>query len=278
MSVTPMPTNQALFDTAPTRLKLVTFNTWKCDGPYALRLQAMSQQMQALAADVWVLQECFATADGGSDTARFLARMLGMHLHIAPARQKRRQFQGEWADSFSSLAVLSRWPIASGQALALPSSLADGGREAQLCSIVIEGRTLLLANVHLTHLLDQEGSLLRFAQLQTVLSQLAQMPPHDLALVCGDFNASMEAPELAALMEPPWGLLDVFAQHGRAEKITCHASDGAGLNLDHILCVPTCSRVAQQCVDAEVVLHAALPPWGVMPSDHAGVSVTLQVG
>lgn len=278
MSVTPMPTNQALFETSPTRLKVVTFNTWKCDGPYALRLQAMSQQMQALEADVWVLQECFSTTDGGTDTARFLARMLGMHLHIAPARQKRRQFQGEWADSFSSLAVLSRWPIASGQALALPSSLADGGREAQLCSIAFEGRTLLLANVHLTHLLDQEGSLLRSAQLQTVLSQLAQMPPHDLALVCGDFNASMEAQELADLMKLPWGLLDVFAQHGSAEKITCHSPDGASLNLDHILYVPTCSRVALQCVNAEVVLHAALPPWGVMPSDHAGVSVTLQVG
>lgn len=273
-----MPTKQALFDTPPTRLKVVTFNTWKCDGQYALRLQAMSQQMQALEADVLLLQECFATADGGTDTARFLARTLGMHMHIAPARPKRRQFQDEWVDSFSSLAVLSRWPISFGQAFALPSSFADGGREAQLCSVVIEGCTLLLANVHLTHLLDPEGSSLRSVQLQTVLSQLAQMPPHDLTLVGGDFNASMEAHELAAFMKLPWGLLDAFVHNKRAEKITCYASDGTGLNLDHILSLPTCSRMALKCVDAKVVLHAALPPWGVMPSDHAGVSVILLVG
>lgn len=273
-----MPTKQTFFDPPSARFKVVTFNTWKCDGQYALRLQAMSQQMQALEADVLVLQECFATADGGTDTARFLARMLGMHMHIAPARPKLRQFQGEWADSFSSLAVLSRWPIAFGQAFALPSSLTDGGREAQLCSIAIDGCTLLLANVHLTHLPDPVGSLLRSAQLQTVLSQLEQMPPHDLTLVCGDFNASMDALELAAFMKLPWGLMDAFAQHGGEEKITCQLPDGKGLNLDHILFVPNCSRVAQQCVDAEVVLHSALPPWNVMPSDHAGVSVTLLAG
>ena len=97
--------------TRPTRLKLVTFNTWKCDGEYALRLEAMGQQMQALEADVFALQECFSTLDGGTDTARSLARSLGMHLHTAPARRKRRQFRGEWVDSFSSLAVLSRGPI-----------------------------------------------------------------------------------------------------------------------------------------------------------------------
>lgn len=270
-----MLTNQALFDAPSAHLKVVTFNTWKCDGQYALRLQTMSQQMQALEADVLVLQECFATADGGTDTARYLARMLGMHLHIAPARPKLRQFQGEWVESFSSLAVLSRWPIVFGQAFALPSSTTDGGREAQLCSVAIDGGTLLLANVHLTHLLGPEGSLLRCAQLQTVLSRLEQMPPHDLTLVCGDFNASMEALELADFMKPPWGLMDVFFQHERAEKITCQLPDGTGFNLDHILFVPHCSRVAHQCVDARVVLHAALPPWNVVPSDHAGVMVTL---
>ena len=127
----------------PTRLKVVTFNTWKCDGDYPLRLEAMGQQMQALDADVFSLQECFSTIDGSTDTARFLAHRLGMHLHTAPARRKRRQFQGGWVDSFSSLAVLSRGPIRCGEALELPSSVADGGRVAQFCSLEVAGRSVL---------------------------------------------------------------------------------------------------------------------------------------
>ena len=85
-----MTAEQTATDTSPTRLKVVTFNTWKCDGEYAMRLEAMCEQMKALDADVFALQECFATLDGSTDTARFLAHHLGMHLHTAPARRKPR--------------------------------------------------------------------------------------------------------------------------------------------------------------------------------------------
>lgn len=273
-----MTPEQTAPGTRPTRLKVVTFNTWKCDGEYALRLEAMSQQMQALDADVFALQECFATLDGGTDTARSLAHSLGIHLHTAPARRKRRQFQGGWVDSFSSLAVLSRWPIRTGEALELPSSLADGGRVAQLCSMEVAGHTLLLANAHLSHLLPPEGGAQRTQQLRTVLNRLTQMSRHDLTLVCGDFNASMDSFELATFMQLPWGLVDAFAHSGGGEKFTCHTTEGKGLNLDHILCVPSCSRVSVRCVEATVVLNTPAPPGGVMPSDHAGASVTLALG
>jgi endonuclease/exonuclease/phosphatase family metal-dependent hydrolase len=137
-----MTAERSGFDTRPTRLKVVTFNTWKCDGEYALRMEAMCEQMRTLETDVFALQECFATLDGSTDTARFLARSLGMHLHTAPARRKQRWFQGEWVDSFSSLAVLSRGPVRSGEAMGLPSTLNDGGRVAQFCSLEVAGRSV----------------------------------------------------------------------------------------------------------------------------------------
>ena len=229
---------------------------------------------RTLEADVFALQECFATLDGGTDTARSLARSLGMHLHTAPARRKRRQFQGEWVDSFSSLAVLSRGPIQASEALVLPSSVADGDRVAQLCSMEFAGRTLLLANAHLSHLAHPEGGALRTEQLRTVMNRLTQMPRHELTLVCGDFNASMDSFELAPFMEPPWSLVDAFAQSGGGEKFTCRTPEGQDLNLDQILCVPACSRMPVGYLEAVVVLNAPAQPWGVMPSDHAGVSAT----
>lgn len=270
-----MTAEQTAPGTRPNRLKVVTFNTWKCDGEYALRLEAMGQQMQALQADVYALQECFATLDGSTDTARTLAHRLGMHLHTAPARRKWRQFQGGWVDSFSSLAVLSRGPIQSGEALELPSSVADGGRGAQFCSLEVAGRAVLLINAHLSHLPRSEGGgALRADQLRTLLGRTAEMPRHDMALVCGDFNASMDAPELARFLEPPWGLVDAFAQAGAGPKVTYHTPEGQGLNLDQMLWVPSCSRASVGCLEASVVLDAPARPSGTRPSDHAGVSVT----
>lgn len=259
----------------PTRLKVVTFNTWKCDGDYPLRLEAMGQQMQALEADVFALQECFSTIDGSTDTARFLAHRLGMHLHTAPARRKRRPFQGGWVDSFSSLAVLSRGPIRCGEALELPSSVADGGRVAQFCSLEVARRSVLLINAHLSHLPQAEGGgALRAEQLRTLLGRAVWMPRHDMALLCGDFNASMDAPELAPFQAPPWGLVDAYVQAGAGFKVTHHTPEGLGLNLDQMLWVPSCSRAPVGCLEASLVLDAPAQPSGTRPSDHAGVSVT----
>lgn len=262
-------------DTRPTRLKVVTFNTWKCDGEYALRLEAMGQQMRSLNADVFALQECFATLDGSADTARFLAHRLGMHLHTAPARRKRRWFQGEWVDSFSSLAVLSRRPMRSAETRELPSSMADGGRVAQFCSLEMDGRWVLLVNTHLSHLPASDGGgALRAEQLRTLLGHAVWMPRHAVTLVCGDFNASMDSSELAPFPAPPWSLVDAYVQAGADPKVTCHTPGGHALNLDHLLCVPSRSLAPVSCLEASVVLNEPSQPSGVCPSDHAGVSVT----
>ncbi|MEX1167316.1 MAG: endonuclease/exonuclease/phosphatase family protein [Hydrogenophaga sp.] len=258
---------------------MVTFNTWKCDGDYPRRLEAMCEQMQALDADVFALQECFATLDGSTDTARSLAHSLGMHLHTAPARRKQRLFQGKSVDSFSSLAVLTPSPILSGDGFELPSSLADGGRAAQICSFEVSGRSVLLVNAHLSHLSHLDGGgMLRAEQLRALLGRLVWMPRHDIALICGDFNASMDSPELARFLEPPWSLVDTCAQAGTGPKVTYRTPEGQGLKLDHILCAPSLSRVPVGYREAGVVLNTPASASGVMPSDHAGIGVALGLG
>lgn len=269
-----MSAEQASPWTGAPRLKVVTFNTWKCDGGYGLRMEAMIRQMQALDADVFALQECFATLDGSTDTARNLAHSLGMHLHTAQARRKRRWFQGEWVDSFSSLAVLSRLQMRAADHMELPSTAADGGRLVQFCSLEQAGRSVLVVNTHLSHLPALDGgSALRGEQLLALLHQSARMPPHDLILLCGDFNASMDSSELSPFMQPPWSLVDAFVQAGGGEKFTHRTPEGQSQNLDHIFCVPLCSPSPMGCLAASVVLNEP----GVLISDHAGVSATFGV-
>lgn len=92
------------------RLRVVTLNTWKCEGVYALRMQAMVEQLQPLNADVLVLQESFASADGMISTARTLAEALHLEYAWIPERPKSRLCDGHWMESYSGLAVQrSRW-------------------------------------------------------------------------------------------------------------------------------------------------------------------------
>src|SRR5574341_409862 len=178
--------------------RLVTLNTWKGDGPYALRLQAMVHQLRALQADVVALQEVFHAPQVGVHTGRTLAQALGMHLVFAPARRKRRWMSGQWVDSESGLAVLSRWPVAQQRLWPLPSIGADGERLALCCDLNVHGQPLRLVNTHLTHLGPCErGPALRQLQWQTLLTHAVDgWPAHAPLLVCGDLNVPLEDPSL----------------------------------------------------------------------------------
>ncbi len=260
---------------APVRVKLVTINTWKCDGDYAQRLQALRIQLKELDADIIALQESFSTANGTVDTARCLAQALGLTWHTVLARRKPRWHQGQWVDSFSSQALLSAWPIRAAAAIELPSSPSDGGRWAQVCSVEVEGRRVGVANVHLSHLRD-DGAL-RARQMRAILTDPLLRQAHDLALVCGDFNAPLSSDELSPFLKAPWHLVDAFRRATGADKVTCRGADGQWRDLDHILCLPDHAPCEVTLEDAGVVLHAPLPGTDVCPSDHHGVSVNLRI-
>jgi endonuclease/exonuclease/phosphatase family metal-dependent hydrolase len=251
--------------------RLVTLNTWKGDGPYALRLQAMVHQLRALQADVVALQEVFHAPQVGVHTGRTLAQALGMHLVFAPARRKRRWMSGQWVDSESGLAVLSRWPVAQQRLWPLPSIGADGERLALCCDLNVHGQPLRLVNTHLTHLGPCErGPALRQLQWQTLLTHAVDgWPAHAPLLVCGDLNVPLEDPSLRGPMGVE-GWRDVAASVGLHPKSTCPASGAASQDLDHVVDRP-CPALTWRA--ARVVLDGIDARVGVMPSDHAGVLV-----
>ena len=254
-------------------LRLVSLNTWKCDGQYGQRLQAMQDQLKLLDPDVLLLQEVFALPHGAPDTALALARHLGLHCTAAPTRRKLRQFQGRWVDSFSGMAVLSRRAPTRVATLSLPSTTADGGRVAQWCLIPTPGAPLLVGNVHLTHL--RQASALRAQQLQSMLEHSLFQQRSGTALLAGDFNASLAAPELQALMAAPWNLRSAFAP--QPPKVTHTTDAGQGLDLDHILLAPGPRGAYATVVQAQLVLDGLQPRSTQRVSDHAGVAVTLAV-
>lgn len=248
-------------------LRLVTLNTWKCDGHYALRLQAMAHQLAALDADVVALQEVFAAPDAQAHTGRHLAQALGMTLVDAPARAKFRWMGGQWLNSHSGLAVLTRGPVLDAGVWALPHTEADGERIAQWVDLRVHGQPVRVVNTHLTHL--DGAHTLRQQQWQAVLDAAAATPADTLVVVCGDLNATLDD---AALRQPldAGGWQAVSALDGPTPKVTHQGPQGQGQDLDHVVARPSPRMI---WTHAAVVLDRIDARVGVTPSDHAGVRV-----
>lgn len=248
-------------------MRLVSLNTWKAEGDYPRRVQAMGQGLAALSADVIALQEDLRTTDGLTHTALALARALGMQLSWVPARPKRRSVGLRHTPTTSGLAVLSRLPVLEQRVLALPEDGRDGERVAQGVRLAALHGGGWLVNLHLTHLADRAD--LRRRQFQDALGWAAALAPGEPVLVCGDFNA----PAAAFSAEPSGNVLtDAFA--GRS-KVTHVTAEGDALDLDQVMVYQPVDGPSWWVRDARVVL-ATPGPQGVMPSDHAGVCVDLE--
>lgn len=247
-------------------LRVLTLNTWKCDGSYRERLDKMADVLDRLSPDVVLLQEAFSTLDGDADTARYLGSELAMTVVDAPARRKSRWFDGRMTESSSGLAVLTRLSVDTQHILQLPSDAADGQRIAQLLRLGAHGMAIWVANLHLTHL--QNGSALRGKQLTTVMNALTRLAGNEPALVGGDFNAGPGDPEFDDLLRSPWNLVNPFASQ---PKSTHRTDGGSELDLDHLLLM---GWPKSAVFSASVTLHPHNST-GLPTSDHAAVMLEL---
>jgi endonuclease/exonuclease/phosphatase family metal-dependent hydrolase len=253
-------------------LTLVTINTWKCDGDYYNRRAVLKEQLMKLDAQVILCQECFKCADGSVDTLDYLSQALGMPAYAVPAREKKRRLDGEWVDSFSGMGVLTSLPVNGMLTIDLPSDGADGGRKAQLLTIESSpGVELLIANIHLTHLPDEE---LRRRQWQAVINVIQQSKA-TFRLIGGDWNAAEN--DLAALREKT-SAADCYrlgqGDEPRCSLLACY-KNGLSVCVDHFYTLPLESSNYPFFVHAGVVLDQPDVSSGLYPSDHFGIRVTL---
>lgn len=256
-------------------LRVVSFNTAKGDGAYRLRLDGMATALRAIDADLILLQESLRTTDGRHDTARDLSRALAMEHAALTVRQKVRAVDGELRLSWSSPAILSRWPIAEAHGVALPWEAADGERVALAARIFTPVGQVRLVNAHLTHL---PAPALRRSQLATILGNPWLAEAADLRLLGGDLNASASDPELSGLWDGSagWKIVDAVAAGGATGASVVDLATGeprSPRRVDHLLVLRTAGDPVVQVVSARLVLGER--PAGLALSDHLGVLADL---
>jgi len=250
-------------------LTVVTLNTWKCAGDYFARTHAIAGGLKALDADIVLLQEVFATADGAIHTGEAVRERLRLqHVH-APARRKSRALAGHDLDSTSGLSVLTRLAVTSTEVLALPSDPADGARIAQIVTLDWNGGPVVVVNTHLTHLAGADE--LRNRQVAAI----AEAVPGGVSVILGgDMNAEPQDAPIQWLRNVS-GLVVADAWDAAGGPLpTLTATDRTTLSggcIDYLFSLAKGDAAALEVSDAGRVLDVPDPATGILPSDHAGV-------
>ena len=259
------------------KIRIVTINTWKCDGNYHLRLPLMIKALQLLQPHIIACQECFLSEEANADTLKFLAAGLNMHHTFVSGRLKKRLFNGQWVDSQSGLGILSVYPFAVLKEFLLPGSAGDDDRKAQQAGILLPwGETLLITNTHLTHLGDSDGT--RKIQAEALARLVTAANAYRYHIICGDFNATSTSAEIKIFTalsgaadcytagdgtEPSYTLADAFIK-------------GKMIAVDHIFALPIAGTGKHpEFINSAVVLNQRDGATGLYPSDHFGISTTL---
>lgn len=235
-------------------LRVVTLNTWKGDGAYGQRLQAMAAGLAALSPDAIALQEVLTAAEAGHDTAAYLAAALRLHAVNLKLRCKPRTVDGRTVDSTSGLAILSRFPIRSQRPVILSDDPRDGERAALIAEVEAHGQPFAIACLHLTHLADADK--LRQRQWQEVQAALTGAT----AVAAGDFNAPIDRFDLGRFT-------DSRQACGEAARPTYVDATSAAC-IDHILFTGSRTFAA---TGWRTALGAPPPGCAVAPSDHLAV-------
>lgn len=258
------------------RLRLLTINTGKGDGPYARRVAILADAIAALEPDVVLCQEAFETDDGEHSTARTIAGRLGLDLAALPLRHKPRVVEGRTVRSCSGLATLSRHPLTEETPLRLTSAAADGERAALLVAVETPAGLVRVGNTHLTHLRDRDD--LRVQQVGEVLAASWWDGAAVARIVGGDLNAP-----------PGHAVHDAITVRGGRDL---HQAGAAGdpaptirferggilveSRVDYLYALDgPGAATAPSVASAGVVLTEAVE--GILPSDHFGVLVDLDL-
>ena len=221
-------------------MRIATFNTWKNEGDYWIRIGAMGAALARLDLDVIVLQECFYAPAIRADTAAHVAGDLGLHVSRAPMREKVRTMHGAEVLSRADLVILTREaPIDMAFAQLSPDPR-DGERLVLRADLELASQRVRVVNVHLTHLHDAAASDVRRQQARETLS-FARSNWKDPIIIAGDLNAVSWSPSLSPLFDDPD--MDRSCHAAREQPGASAAALLEGGAIDHVLVFDPLRRV-----------------------------------
>jgi endonuclease/exonuclease/phosphatase family metal-dependent hydrolase len=255
-------------------IKIVTINTWKCDGNYRLRLKALANQLKMLRPEVIACQECFSSNQGQLSTLDFLGSELQMNYQFVESRFKKRWFENQWVESYSGLGILSVYSFIKSSAFDLPGDNEDPERRIQRVLINLPNeKKLLITNTHLTHI---SRTPLRKIQLDHLAETISSCHDHDYHILCGDFNIPIDSEDFADFMNAA-GAVDCYHAGSGEEPRYSMVNEfmhGRMLCLDHILALPPVTG-QYKFVNSQVVLNSLDEQTCLYGSDHFGITTTL---
>jgi len=273
-------------------VRVLTWNLWWRFGDWQRRGKAIDSVLAACPADIYGLQEVWAT-DTEND-AHLLAHRHGLH-HVWAPSPRPQLWQQRLGDHGAQIgnAILSRWPIVTSEVHHLPAGDSDAAAD--------EGRTLLFAQIDspvgvvsmfTTQLNSQpQDSAVRCAQVRTIAAVVARHRSPDFPTVLtGDFNADPHSDEIR-LMEghrtappvPGQVLLDAWRYAAPGDLgLTWNARDNPyvqatyepSARIDYVFVGPPGAGGTGSVRSARLIGDDAID--GVWPSDHAGVLVELR--
>jgi len=153
------------------------------------------------------------------------------------------------------------------------------GRVAQFAIIRKRGDTILVINVHLSHL--KNGRKLRRKQVREILSHASLDRSYGAVVLCGDFNAAVEEDDLKALRNHAGYLVyDGFLAGGGDSEASTMVT-GATENrrrVDHIFVLEKKKNpVAKLAMKNSRLILNRQDANGIFPSDHYGVAMDLEI-
>jgi endonuclease/exonuclease/phosphatase family metal-dependent hydrolase len=217
------------------QLKVATYNIHiGKDADNNLNLESTIETLRATGADLIGLQEIerHSPRSQFADQPRKLAEALGMQYHFEPALSV-----GPF--EFGN-AVLSRYPILATERIDLKSSKED--RVALLATVDVQGRPVRVLVTHLGLLQPERAR--DVAELRNRLQGEEEAP----VLVLGDFNTTVQAPELQ-----PW-----LQQFPSTTERGVETFPGSGEQIDYVLASKHFKSAASYTVPSHASDHVPL--------------------
>jgi endonuclease/exonuclease/phosphatase family metal-dependent hydrolase len=254
----------------PETLRVVSWNVNR-----GLQLNGIIEFLQSSSADLILLQETDVNArrTRHRNIPRDIARALRMNYIFG--REFEELAQGtEASPAYHGQTTLSRLPLSHPSILRFRNQSTfwrprwfvpplqsfqrrQGGRMALVCEITIQGRTLVLYNVHLESRGNDE---LRIGQLSEMLTEIRKNPADTPVLLGGDFNFDLSRGPATALIAG-MRIENRFGSFGGRRTVPNHAKAAV---IDWIL-----TRGALSASDPEI--HES-----VTASDHFPLSLELR--